>query len=340
LHAGSPGTWRADLCADEGIPCVLGQALYLRASHGGNAKNDRLESHKIAALLRGGLMPQAYVYPRRMRATRALLRRRNHLMHQRAEVSAHLQHTGSPYTRSDPLGRLAKSQHRRGLLARFAHACVQQTIAVDVALVDGDDPLRAALERDSAKTPHSHDPVSLARLRTIPGVGTILALVRRYESEESARFPRVQAFVAYARLVKSARESQGKRQGTSGKKIGNAHRQGAFSAAAGLFLKHHKPAQQYLATLAPQHGTGKALSSLAHTLGRAVSCMLTHQIACDQAKFLAPEGCRERTNLGPNWRHWGRRHTPVASHRASMLVGHEPAPAVPVPNSTSGLLWR
>jgi hypothetical protein len=67
-------TWygRADLCADEGLPFVLGHALYMRAIHGGKAKNDRIDSHKIAALLHGGLMPQADVDPRRMRATRAL----------------------------------------------------------------------------------------------------------------------------------------------------------------------------------------------------------------------------------------------------------------------------
>jgi transposase len=95
LRACSPGTWLADLCEDEGIPFVLGHALYMRAIHGGKAKNDRIDSHKIAALLRGGLLPQAYVYPRRMRATRDLLRRRNPLMHKRAELYAHIQQTAS-----------------------------------------------------------------------------------------------------------------------------------------------------------------------------------------------------------------------------------------------------
>ena len=65
-------SWLADLCEDDGIPCVLGHALYMRAMHGGNAKHDSIDSHKIAALLRGGLIPQAYVYQRRRRATRDL----------------------------------------------------------------------------------------------------------------------------------------------------------------------------------------------------------------------------------------------------------------------------
>jgi transposase len=280
--------WRADLCEDEGMPFVLGHALYMRAIHGGKAKNDRIDSHKIAALLRGGLIPQAYVYPRRMRATRDLLRRRNHLMHKRAELYAHIQNTASQYNLSDPLGRIAKPQNRRGLIERFDHRCGQKNMAVDVALVDFYDPLLAELERSIEKTAHGHDPVSLALLRTIPGVGKILALVMLYESEQIARFPRVQEFVSYCRLVKSAKESHGKRYGTSGKKLGNAHLTWAFSETAVLFLKNNEQAPKYLAKLATRHGKGKALSMLAHKLGRAVYFMLKQHVAFDQEKFLAP----------------------------------------------------
>jgi transposase len=53
--------WLADLCAAEGIACVLGHALDMNAIHGGKAKNDKIDSQKIAALLRGGMLPHAYV---------------------------------------------------------------------------------------------------------------------------------------------------------------------------------------------------------------------------------------------------------------------------------------
>jgi transposase len=72
--------WLADLCAQEGIPFVLGHALYMKAIHGGKAKHDKIDAQKIAVLLRGGMLPQAYVYPAEMRATRDLLRRRLHLL--------------------------------------------------------------------------------------------------------------------------------------------------------------------------------------------------------------------------------------------------------------------
>jgi hypothetical protein len=54
-----PWYWLADVCAEQGMAFVLGHALSMQAMHGGKAKNDRIDSQKIAALLRGGLLPQA-----------------------------------------------------------------------------------------------------------------------------------------------------------------------------------------------------------------------------------------------------------------------------------------
>ena len=83
--------WIADFCRDHQIKFVLGHALYMKAIHGGKAKNDKIDSKKIAFLLKGGNLPQAYVYPREGRATRDLLRRRMHLMRKRSELLTHIQ---------------------------------------------------------------------------------------------------------------------------------------------------------------------------------------------------------------------------------------------------------
>ena len=72
--------WIADLCRNQNIPFILGHALYMKAIHGSKTKNDKIDSHKIAVLLRGGMIPMAYVYPQEMRSTRDLLRRRKHFM--------------------------------------------------------------------------------------------------------------------------------------------------------------------------------------------------------------------------------------------------------------------
>lgn len=85
--------WLADVCAAERIPVVLGHARAMKAIHGGKAKTDTIDSHKIAGLLRGGLLPQAYVYPAARRSTRDLIRRRLPLVRKRGHLLAHIQHT-------------------------------------------------------------------------------------------------------------------------------------------------------------------------------------------------------------------------------------------------------
>lgn len=74
----------------------------------------------------------------------------------------------------------------------------------------------------------------------------------------------MQDFVSYCRLVKCAKESAGKRYGTSGTKIGNAYLKWAFSEAAVLFLRANPRGQQYLTRLEKRHAKGKALTVLAH----------------------------------------------------------------------------
>jgi transposase len=69
----------------------------------------------------------------------------------------------------------------------------------------------------------------------VPGIGNILRLVLLDEMHQIDRFPRGQDFASYCRLIKCAKESGGKRFGTSGNKIGNAHLKWAFSEAATLF---------------------------------------------------------------------------------------------------------
>jgi transposase len=239
--------WLADLCAQESIPFVLGHALYMKAIHGGKAKNDKIDSHKIAALLRGGMLPPAYVYPAEMRATRDLLRRRTHLMRKRAELLSHVQNTNSQYNLPAIGTNIAYKANREGVAERFTDPAVQKNIEVDLALSTYYDKLLQDLELSILKTAKQHDANTLYLLQTVSGIGKILSLVLLYEIHDIDGFPRVQDFVSYSRLVKCAKESAGKRLGTSGKKIGNAHLKWAFSEAATLFLRNNPNGQRLLA---------------------------------------------------------------------------------------------
>ena len=211
--ASSPGT---------GLPICA-------AIHGGKTKNDKIDSHKIAALLRSGMLPMAYVYPQGMRSTRDLLRRRLYLARQHAELQTHIQNTNTQVP--------------------------------------------------------EHDPVAVHLLRTIPGVGKTLALVILYEIHDINRFPKVGNFVSYARLVKCAHESAGKRKTGTNNKIGNAHLKWAFSEAACLFLRRNERGKLFHQRLVSRYGKAKAMSIIAQKLGRTVYTMLKRRTPYDARRF-------------------------------------------------------
>jgi transposase len=279
--------WLADLCAREEITFVLGHALAMKAIHGGKAKNDKLDSYKIATLLRGGLVPQAYVYPAAMRSTRDLLRRRLHLVRKRGQLLAHIQNTRAQYNLPEFGRRLAYPGNRDGVREHFPDPSVRKSIDVDLRLVAQYDTLINDLELTIVRTAKRHDADAFHRLRSVPDIGKVLALTILYEIHDITRFDRVQQFASYARLVKCQKQSGGKTLGTSGAKMGNVHLKWAFSEAAVLFLRHTKEGKRLRATIEQKHGKGKALSILAHKIGRAVFYMLSRGTVFSTEKFLA-----------------------------------------------------
>jgi len=282
-----PWYWLADLCQQEGIAFVLGHALSMKAIQGGKAKHDKIDAHKIAVLLRGGMIPQASVYPAAMRATRDLLRRRCHLVQKRAELLAHLQNTTSQSNLPEIGKKLAYKANRAGVEAHFPDPSVRKTVEVDLALLDHYDQILRDMELSLTRSAKVHDGQTYARLQSVPGIGPILALVLFYEIQDITRLPRVQDFGSYCRLVKCAKESKGKRLGTSGKKIGNSHLRWALAAAAILFLRQNQLGKAYCTKLEHQHGKAKALTVLGHKLARAVYYRRTREQPFDLQRFVS-----------------------------------------------------
>jgi transposase len=278
--------WLADLCAAEGIPFVLGHALYMRAIHGAKAKNDRIDSLKTVGLLRGGLLPQAYAYPADMRPTRDLLRRRTHFVRKRGQLFAHIQNTFHQYNLPRPQGMLIYKGNRAQVPESFADPMIRKSVEADLDLCTTYDTLIRDLEKSVLRQAKAHDPNTLLCLNTIPGVGKILALTLLYEIHDIGRFESVQRFASYARLVKCEKRSAGKKVGSGGHKIGNAHLKWAFSEAAVTLLSHFPESKKLHTRLKNKFGKGKALSILAHKLGRTVYFMLKRNQAFDSARFL------------------------------------------------------
>jgi transposase len=277
--------WLADLCQEKNIPFVLGHALYMRLIHGGKGKNDRIDAGKIARLLRGGTFPLAYAYPKGMRETRDLLRRRTYLVRQRSGLLTHVQIVNSQYN-LPPIGKQLRWENNRvGVAERFADPSVRQNVTADLRLVDHLNGLIDDVEQYLIRTVEVEDMPTYQRLQTISGVGRVLGLVLLYEMHDWSRFATVGQFLSYARLVRCAHESAGKQVGSGGTKIGNPHLKWAFAEAACLMLRVSERARQWKQRYQQKRGPGKAMSVLAAKLGRAVYHMQRKQEAFDEDRF-------------------------------------------------------
>jgi transposase len=279
--------WLADRCHDEQLPFVLGHAFYMRLIHGGKAKSDRIDANKIARLLKGGNFPLAYVYPKGMRETRDLLRRRTYFVRQRAALLTHLQILNAQYNLPPFPKKLSNAGNREemDIVQRFADPSVQKSAGANLAVIDCLDEQIADLELYLTRTAKVDDVQTYHRLQTIPGVGKVLALVLLYEAHDIGRFADAGRFLSYARLVRCQHESAGKVLGSGGHKIGNAHLRWAFGEAACLFLRASERARQWKEKQSRKRGEGKALAILAAKLGRAVYHLWRKGEAFDEERF-------------------------------------------------------
>ena len=282
--------WLADACQAAGLTFVLAHALYLKAIHGGKNKNDRIDSEKIAHLLRTHLIPPAYVYPADKRPLRALLRQRLFYVWRRAELLARI-HSHQLAHNRPPIRQTRRNRDpwETQLLAAEDHPLRQLALKNDLAMIKHFDTqlvqLEAELQRQAKKTA-SRD---YALLQTAPGIGEHLGMTILCEIGDLARFPTVKDFLSYCRLVKGTVASAGKIKGLRGAKLGNPYLRWAFGEAAVIAKRDHAvigPLAQRLE--ARMNGNKfKANTVIAIKLARAVYFMLKSQTVFDPDRLVA-----------------------------------------------------
>lgn len=267
--------WLADACLDADIEFVLAHALYLKHIHGGKNKNDRLDSEKLAHLLRTNLIPPSYVYPRERRPMRALLRQRMSYVWERSELLTHL----SMNQTAEGLVPVAKGGHNRNvweerILAQYADPLLKLAVECDMELVRSYDRRIELLDQRLAAQARREHGRDFALLMTVPGIGKVLALTLLFEIDTIGRFPTVKDFISYCRLVKGSVASAGKIKGLKGGKMGNPYLRWAFGEAAVICKRNHPLLTPYAEMLCSKHGKFKGNAIMANKLGRAVYFML------------------------------------------------------------------
>jgi transposase len=278
--------WLADTCRDHAIHFVLGHAWAMKAVHGSKTKCDRKDAEAIARLLKGGNFPPAYAYPRQRRSLRDLLRARLRLVRQRAELYGHV-HTARRQANLPPVSSDVKYKCKRAAVtADIADPFVRRRVETHLALLEPLDTTIRQLEAELEDAVREHYPTELAVLQSTPGVGLVLSLTILLEIDTIDRFDTRQQFCSYARLCGAVQTSDNKRVGAGNRKAGNAWLKWAFSEAAVLSAQKNEQIGALLQRLASKLGKAKALSALAHKLGRAFYHMLHTKEVFDANRFV------------------------------------------------------
>ena len=279
--------WIADFCAERNINFALGHALYMAAIYKGKTKSDKIDSEKIANMLRGGFFPLAYAYPKENRAVRDLLRRRLYYVRQKAELSVHLQNTNHQYNINEPLiaSKIATKKYRDTIGEKFSNPAIVDMVDADLYLYDQYHLIISKIEKQIDELVKLQLPQEFKILQTIPGFGFVIPLTILYEIGDISRFKNVGHFLSYARLVKCTHNSADKKASGGHNKIGNVHLKWAFSEAAVMILSGNPEAQKWHERLVSRYGKAKAMSIIAQKLGRTVFYMLKRKEQFDAIKF-------------------------------------------------------
>lgn len=274
--------WLVDGLMEAGYTVHLANTTAIQQYSGLKYTDDRHDARWLAHLLRLGILPEGYIYPKQARAVRDLLRRRHQLMRQRVAnllaITNQLARIGVRGVGSTVLKRMDAAE----LYAFSSDTNIGSGLSANGAVVQCLNAEIARLEAEIVSQVHLA--AQFAPLLSVPGIGKILALTIMLETGEIGRFARVGQFASYARCVGSARLSNDKKKGTNNTKCGNAYLAWAFVEAANYAIRYYPRIKRYFDRKCARTNKIVAFKACAHKLARAAFHVMREQTDFDEAR--------------------------------------------------------
>jgi transposase len=228
--------WLVDGLQDEGFPVRLVHTTAVKQYEGLKRSDDFGDARHLAQLMRLGVLPTGYICPREQRAVRDLARKRAQLVRQRTTQILSVQNLMARNLAVNVTGNEIKSWDDE--VIDGLPLLEQQGLAVkaNLAVLNCLDEQIKKLERAILEQVRLRE--DYRGLRTVPGIGEILALTIALETGDIGRFEHAGNFASYARMVDSRRESNGKKKGEGNVKSGNRYLAWAFIEAANFAVRY------------------------------------------------------------------------------------------------------
>ena len=276
--------WLVDLLLDNGFTVHLANPAGIQKYKGLKHSTDKHDAFWLAHLLRLGILPEGYIYPRESRPVRDLLRKRCHLVQLRTSLINSLEgilrrNTGQKLN-VNKIKQLT-TDHVAPLLAGQEDLELSGLVSKEVI-----DYLTVQIKRiESAVKEKVKISKPFEALQTIPGVGIVLCLTIMLEIGDIRRFPKVGNFTSYCRKVPTEWTSNDKKKGKGNKKNGNKYLAWAFSEAAELARRFDETARSYYNRKAAKTKAMVARGALAHKLARAAYYIMRDEVEFDHQKL-------------------------------------------------------
>jgi transposase len=267
--------WLVDGLMDAGYQVHLANPSAIKKYEGLKYSGDFADATYLAHLLRLGLLPEGYIFPRELRAVRDLARKRMQLVRYRTAQILSIENilareTGGRMSSDKIKAMTTERVEALGLMPDVALA-MESNRVVCQALQQQIEVLEERLEVQVKLQP------GYQLIKTIPGIGQVLATTIMLEAGPMTRFADVGNFSSYCRSVDSLRESNGKKKGSGNTKNGNKYLAWAFMEAANFALRYCPEAKRFYERKKSRTNRIVALKSVAHKLARACYHILREQ---------------------------------------------------------------
>lgn len=274
--------WLADGLMEQGYRVHLAMPSKIKQYSGKKYTNDKSDAVWLARLLKLGLVEGGYIIPPAMRSQRELTRKRMQMVQQQTQTTLSIQSMLVRYYNN----KLSASKIRKLSTEALTRHCSDEHIAVCVSALHQalQSQMDAVLRLEVHIMKQYKQTADFKKLKAMPGIGDVLAVVIQSEVGEISRFKSAGCFASYCRLVNSERISNEKKKGANNAKNGNPYLCWAFIEATNAAIRAYEPISKFYQRKVSRKNPASARVAVAHKLARAVYYVLKNGEVFDMNK--------------------------------------------------------
>jgi len=278
--------WLVDGLMDAGYEVKLVNTVAVKIYDGLKYSSDEHDARHLAHLLRLGILPTGYIYPKQERAVRDLLRKRaqlvrDHTVHVLSIKNLVIRNSGKGIA-SDAILKLDDAS-----IGRICGGDAARAMAIQSSLVVLRCLNKQIRELERVILAQARLKPEFAKLVTVNGIGEMLGMTIMYEAGSMERFAGVGQFASYARCVASSRWSNGKKKGEGNRRNGNKYLCWAFIEAAHYAVRYNERIRRFYQRKQAKTNKIVAAKAVAHKLARACYHVIKERAPFDEARAFA-----------------------------------------------------